>query len=228
MPPASSATFPYVTTPLLAARRPATSTLALLGLLAVTASWGSTFFMLKGVVERVPVPDFLALRFALAAVAVWLLDPRAVSRLAATQRRHGLLLGLAYGAAQLLQTVGLQSTSASVSGFVTGMYVVFTPLLGAVVLRAQLEWPVWAAVGLATVGLAALTVQGSRSPRIGCDARERAPLRGPHPRARGVEPGQRGPRAHRPADGDDRRRLRGRGGAGRAGPTRSGDWAVLV
>ncbi len=69
VPPASSATFPYVTTPLLAARRPATSTLALLGLFAVTASWGSTFFMLRGVVERVPVPDFLALRFALGAVA---------------------------------------------------------------------------------------------------------------------------------------------------------------
>src|SRR5688572_28833807 len=89
---------------------------AVLGLLAVTAAWGSTFFLLKDVVERIPVTDFLAVRFALAAVAVWLLAPRSVARLSATERRHGVLLGLVYGGGQVLQTVGLQSTSASVSG----------------------------------------------------------------------------------------------------------------
>ena len=136
------------------------SRLAVLGLLAVTAAWGSTFFLLKDVVERVPVSDFLAVRFALAAVAVWLIAPRSVSRLTAAERRSGVLLGVVYGAAQLLQTVGLQYTSASVSGFVTGMYVVFTPLLGAVLLRARIGRTVWIAVGLATAGLAALSLQG--------------------------------------------------------------------
>ena len=142
------------------ALRPSRTTLAVLGLLAVTATWGSTFFLLKGVVERIPVTDFLAVRFGLAAVAVWLLAPRSVMLLTALERRNGVLLGLVYGAAQVLQTVGLQTTSASVSGFVTGMYVVFTPLLGALLLRARIGRTVWCAVALATVGLAVLSLQG--------------------------------------------------------------------
>ena len=137
-----------------------TGTLATAGLLAVTAAWGSTFFMLKGVVERVPVADFLALRFLVAAVALTLLFPTAVRRLTAEERRGGLLLGVVYGGAQVLQTVGLQTTSASVSGFLTGMYVVFTPLLGLVLLRARVAPAVWVATALATVGLAVLSLQG--------------------------------------------------------------------
>lgn len=141
--------------------RPVLSTsLPTLGLLAVTAAWGSTFFLLKEAVTRVPVADFLALRFLVAAAAVTLLAPRALSRLSADERRYGLLLGLVYGAAQVLQTTGLQTTSASVSGFLTGMYVVFTPVLGALLLRARTTPVTWRAVALATVGLAVLSLQG--------------------------------------------------------------------
>ena len=136
------------------------TTLPVLGLLTVTAAWGSTFFLLKDVIDRVPATDFLAVRFALAAVAVALIAPRAVSRLSVAERRQGVALGLVYGVAQILQTVGLQSTSASVSGFVTGMYVVFTPLLGAVLLRARIGRTVWIGVVLATVGLGVLSLQG--------------------------------------------------------------------
>jgi drug/metabolite transporter (DMT)-like permease len=141
-------------------RRLPLTTLSALGLLGVTAVWGSTFFLLKGVVERIPVTDFLAARFAVAALAVWLIAPRSLSRLSAVERRNGVVLGVVYGGAQVLQTVGLQTTSASVSGFVTGMYVVFTPLLGAVLLRSRIGPTVWTAVGLATAGLAVLSLQG--------------------------------------------------------------------
>jgi drug/metabolite transporter (DMT)-like permease len=142
------------------ARRLPAPTLALLGLLAVTAAWGSTFVLLKDVVTRVAVPDFLAVRFLVAFLAVLVIAPRAASRLTAAERRQGVALGVVYGAGQLLQTLGLQTTSASVSGFVTGMYVVFTPLLGALLLRQRLGRTVWAAVGLATAGLALLALQG--------------------------------------------------------------------
>ena len=143
-----------------APRRMSDATLATVGLLAVTAAWGSTFFLLTGVIERVPVTDFLALRFALATVAVVLLAPRAVAALTPQERRHGMVLGLVYGGGHILQTVGLQTTSASVSGFVTGMYVVFTPLLGAFLLRARIGRTVWIAVVLATFGLGVLSLQG--------------------------------------------------------------------
>jgi drug/metabolite transporter (DMT)-like permease len=134
--------------------------LAVLGLLGVTAAWGSTFYLIKDVVERVPVSDFLAVRFALAAAALWLMAPRCVTALSRAERRNGVLLGLLYGGGQLLQTVGLQTTAASVSGFITGMYVVFTPLLGALLLRARIGRTVWIAVLLATAGLAVLSLRG--------------------------------------------------------------------
>ncbi len=135
-------------------------TLALVGLLLVTASWGSTFILLRGVVSRMPAADFLAVRFLVAAVAVWLLAPRAVARLSRVEKQRGVVLGLVYGVAQLLQTIGLGSTAASVSGFLTGLYVVLTPLLAAGLLGARLGRRVWLAVGVATLGLAVLSLQG--------------------------------------------------------------------
>jgi drug/metabolite transporter (DMT)-like permease len=136
------------------------SSLAVVGLLAVTAAWGSTFFLIKDLVVRVPVPDFLAVRFAIAAVALAVVAWGPVRRLSRTTRRRGLLLGLVYGVAQILQTEGLAHTSASVSGFVTGMYVVITPLLAGLLLRHRVGVITWFAVVLATAGLAALALRG--------------------------------------------------------------------
>jgi drug/metabolite transporter (DMT)-like permease len=133
---------------------------ALIGLLTITAVWGSTFPMLKGVVERLPPADFLAVRFAIALVVVAALRPTAVLRLTRAEWLVGLGLGVAYGLAQVSQTVGLQSTPASVSGFVTGMYVVFTPILGAFIFRKRISGWVWGAVGVSTAGLAVLSLHG--------------------------------------------------------------------
>ncbi len=133
---------------------------AVLGLLLVTATWGSTFPLLKGVVERVPPADFLAVRFALAAEALAAVRPRVLAPLSPAVWRRGAALGLVYGLAQILQTVGLQTTSASVSGFVTGMYVVLTPVLATALLRQRLSAGMWLAVALATTGLAVLSLRG--------------------------------------------------------------------
>lgn len=141
--------------------------LPLLGLLAVTAAWGSTFFLLKDLLDRVPPADFLAVRFAVAALVLTAVVPRAAQRLSPVARRRGALLGALYAGGQLLQTVGLQTTSASVSGFVTGMYVVATPLLGAVLLRQRLGPRVWLAVALATGGLGVLSLRLSGGAPLG-------------------------------------------------------------
>jgi len=140
--------------------RDRSSGLGVLALVFVTASWGSTFFLIKDLLDRVPVVDFLALRFAIASVALFLVAPRALRRLSPAARRRGVALGLLYGVAQILQTHGLEHTSASVSGFVTGMYVVCTPLLAAFFLRQRIGPVTWAAVGLATAGLAVLSLRG--------------------------------------------------------------------
>ena len=134
--------------------------LAALALLAVTAMWGSTFFLIKDLLDRVPTQDFLAVRFAIASVLTMLVAPRALQRLSRESRRHAIVLGALYGGAQILQTAGLAHTAASVSGFITGMYVVATPLFAALLLRTRITAMTWGAVALATAGLAVLTLEG--------------------------------------------------------------------
>jgi len=141
------------------AARSRTELLAFLALLLMTAAWGSTFFLIKDVVTRIPVADLLAIRFAIASVALAIIAaPRL--RLSRTVLMYGSLLGLLYGSAQILQTTGLAHTAASVSGFVTGLYVVVTPLLTALLLRRRIPRLTWLAASLATVGLGVLALHG--------------------------------------------------------------------
>jgi len=72
---------------------PRNSLLATGALLLTTASWGSTFFLIKDLLERVPTLDFLGVRFAIAAVALVLVAPRALGRLSREARRHAIVLG---------------------------------------------------------------------------------------------------------------------------------------
>jgi drug/metabolite transporter (DMT)-like permease len=149
-----------MTPEVLAARERRLALLATLTLLAMTACWGSTFFLIHDLLDRVPAVDFLAVRFAIASAAMVALAPRALARLTPELRRRAVVLGLLYGVAQILQTIGLAHTPASVSGFITGMYVVCTPLLAAVVLRTRITALTWGAVALAVGGLGVLTLEG--------------------------------------------------------------------
>jgi drug/metabolite transporter (DMT)-like permease len=141
-----------------AARR--TSLLATLTLLAITATWGSTFFLIKDLLDRVPVLDFLAVRFAIASVGLALLFPRALGRLGRRSWRQAGVLGLLYGVAQIMQSAGLAHTPASVSGFITGTYVVATPIFAAGLLGTRITPLTWGAVLLAMAGLGVLTLSG--------------------------------------------------------------------
>jgi drug/metabolite transporter (DMT)-like permease len=137
-----------------------TTLLATAALLAMTACWGSTFFLIKDLLDRVPTLDFLAVRFAIASIVLLIAAPRAVARLSPETRKRAAVLGLLYGVAQILQTAGLAHTAASVSGFITGMYVVATPLFAALLLGTRITPLTWAAVVLAAVGLGILTLDG--------------------------------------------------------------------
>ncbi|WP_110205117.1 DMT family transporter [Nocardioides daejeonensis] len=132
---------------------------ATVALLAMTASWGSTFFLIKDLSERVSALDFLAIRFPIATAVLFLLFPRAVFRLPRASLRHAALLGALYAVAQIVQTIGLAHTAASVSGFITGLYVVLTPILAALLLRTAIGRLTWAAVLIAVAGIGVLTLQ---------------------------------------------------------------------
>jgi drug/metabolite transporter (DMT)-like permease len=129
-------------------------------LVVVTAIWGATFVTVKHAVARMPVLDFLAWRFAIATLALGLVRPRSLTGLGLRGWRAGTLLGLALGLGYVCQTYGLRTTRASVSGFITGMFVVFTPLVAAIVLRHRVAGRSWLAVVLATAGLALISLRG--------------------------------------------------------------------
>ena len=132
--------------------------LAPLALTLMAIGWGSTFFVIKDIVGRIDPADLLAVRFTIAAAVLVALLHRKMRGLSVLAWRHGAIMGLFYGAGQLLQTYGLAHTSASISGFLTGLYVVMTPVIEAVLLRARVSQRVWLAVALATAGLGVLTI----------------------------------------------------------------------
>jgi len=142
-------------------RRLATASLVLLGIL-----WGSTFFSIKRIVAVIPVTDFLAVRFLISTVVLVAVFHRSLTMSRRTWL-HGIILGALWAVAQLLQTAGLAHTSASLSGFVTGLYVVFTPVLGLVVFRAKVNRWAWVAVGLSAIGLALLTLRPQPGTLVG-------------------------------------------------------------
>jgi drug/metabolite transporter (DMT)-like permease len=146
-----------VTTPKSARR------LADLALLGVAIAWGATFVMVKEAVVVVGPLTFVALRFVIAsaAMAPWI----AVGRSEARHRGdRGLVIasavaGACLAAGYLFQTAGLQHTSASRAGFITGLNVVLVPIFLAFVARKQVSTPVIAGVALAVLGLALLAGQ---------------------------------------------------------------------
>jgi drug/metabolite transporter (DMT)-like permease len=122
-------------------------------LLVVTAVWGWTFVVVKDAVTQYPTLPFLQLRFVLALLVMVALVRRPPTR---RELRVGLIVGAVLAGGYLLQTVGLTRTSPGNAGLITGLFVVFTPLLNRV-FGAPVRWWTWVAVGLAMVGAALLT-----------------------------------------------------------------------
>ena len=133
---------------------------ATLVLVGITAIWGSTFFLIRDLVLELPPTDFLAIRFTIAAVAMVAVFRRQMMSLSRREIQVGAGLGLLYATAQILQTIGLAHTDASRSGFITGTYVVLTPILTAILLRERIPRSTWGAVLMATVGLATMSLNG--------------------------------------------------------------------
>ena len=126
----------------------------LLALIAVTAVWGVTFVQVKDAVAIYPLFAFLAVRYGIATGALALAGGARVRTLGrsgwAAGAGIGGLLGLGIG----LQTAGLERTTVSSTGFITGLYVVFTPLLGLALFRTAVAVKVWIGVAFALGGLA--------------------------------------------------------------------------
>jgi len=133
---------------------------AVLALVAVTAVWGLTFVQVKDAVALYPLFAFLAVRFAIATLVLALPARRPLRALPRAGWVAGVGLGLLLAAGYALQTAGLERTTVSNAGFITGLYVVFTPLAAVALFRIRIGAVVWAGVALSTAGLALLSGVG--------------------------------------------------------------------
>jgi drug/metabolite transporter (DMT)-like permease len=129
-------------------------------LLSVAAVWGLAFVVMKDAIERQTVNNFLVSRFVVAVVVMILIRPQCLKLMNKDLLTRGSLAGLFLGAGYILQTLGLARTGAAITGFITGLYIVFTPLLASLILKARITKLTWACVGIATIGLALLSLQG--------------------------------------------------------------------
>lgn len=134
--------------------------LALAALVGITAVWGGTFLVVQDTIKRMPVMDFLAVRFSVATIVMFAVRPSCFRGMSRTAFLRAAALGVVLGLGYITQTYGLQHTSASVSGFITGMFVVLTPVMSWILLRRGANRNTILAVVLATVGLGLLSLHG--------------------------------------------------------------------
>ena len=138
--------------------------IARLALLVVTAVWGVTFVQVKDAVALYPLTAFLGVRFALASAVLALPAAPRLRRLGREGFAAGAVVGALLAAGFALQTAGLERTTVSSTGFITGLYVVLTPLFGLAIFRTPVGPAVWGAVALAVAGLALLSGIHAGSP----------------------------------------------------------------
>ena len=129
-------------------------------LLLVAMSWGLAFVTMKDALGRQSVNSFLFYRFALAAVALVIVHPQIFKKLDKDVIKHGGITGIFLAAGFIFQTYGLDMTGAAVTGFITGLYVVATPLFEQFFGGQKLGRIVWISIAIATTGLGLLSLKG--------------------------------------------------------------------
>ena len=136
------------------------TSIAAISLMVVAASWGFGFVWMKDAIERQPYFDFLALRFTIAAGVMFLIRPQLVRHINLNFLNRGILLGVALCLGYVTQTIGLEQSTAAITGFFTGLYIVLTPLFAWLLLRQKIASKVLLGVIIATIGLGVITLGG--------------------------------------------------------------------
>jgi drug/metabolite transporter (DMT)-like permease len=134
--------------------------IASLLLLLVAVAWGASFVFMKDVLDRQSVNSFLFYRFAMAAIVLLIIHPQIFRKIDGDILKYGGITGSFLGAGFILQTYGLTMTGAAVTGFITGLYVVATPLFEQFFGGQRLGKRVWLSIAIATTGLALLSLKG--------------------------------------------------------------------
>jgi drug/metabolite transporter (DMT)-like permease len=129
-------------------------------LLSISVAWGLSFVVMKPAIERQSVNNFLFTRFLLAVLVMILIRPQVIKLFTRDLLLRGFGAGFLLGGGYILQTVGLANTGAAITGFVTGLYVILTPLFAAVIFKERVTKATWLYVFMATFGLGLLSLHG--------------------------------------------------------------------
>ena len=129
-------------------------------LLTVSAIWGSAFVVMKDTLQRLDVNSFLTWRFFIATLVMVIIRPRTLKKINKSMAIKGLITGTILGAGYIFQSFGLTMTTVAKTGFITGLYAIFTPLIAAFLLKKHVTRFQWFCVALALAGLLLLSFNG--------------------------------------------------------------------
>ena len=122
--------------------------------------WGGEYVIVKDMVDYLPPNWINAIRFLLASPLLFLFFPRRILSLSRAELRAGVLLGFFLFGGFTLQTIGIQFTSASKSGFITSTYVVMVPFAYWFLRRKSPGVKAFAAALLCLAGIAMISLDG--------------------------------------------------------------------
>lgn len=137
-----------------------TPRLAAPALLAVSAVWGAAFVLMKPAIDQEPFYDFLATRFTIATLIMIIARPKVLREFNWDLIKRGVPLGVLLCLGYITQTIALEQTTAAITGFLTGLYVVLTPVLAWLFAKKKLDKRVFIGIVLATIGLGLLSING--------------------------------------------------------------------
>ena len=129
-------------------------------MLATAAVWGGSFVLMKDAIQEQDVYSFLSSRFLVASALMIAYRPNVFKGLTSKFIRQGVLAGVLLGGGYIFQTLGLAKTTVSNTGFITGLYLVFTPLISLIILKRKVLNIQWLAVVVATLGLFLISYNG--------------------------------------------------------------------
>ena len=129
-------------------------------LLAVAMAWGWSFVIMKDAIGRQSVSNFLFTRFGVAVVVMVLIRPKVLQLMNRDLILRAGAAGIFLGCGYIFQTLGLERAGAAITGFVTGLYIVLTPIFASIFLRQRVDRFTWICIAIATIGLALLSIRG--------------------------------------------------------------------
>jgi hypothetical protein len=133
---------------------------ATLVLIFTTAIWGFTFVTNQSLLKTMSAIDIMTCRFGIAAILLIAFKPSALKQLNRRTLLQGIVLGVLLSVGYVTQLVGLKTTTATASGFITGLFVIFTPIISSTIFRQRITKVAWIAVLLTTIGLGLLALKG--------------------------------------------------------------------